>query len=116
MRVMVDENIPRMTVRMLRQVGCDVRDCRGTDQEGMSDESLWSLGQREQRLLISTAKGFARRRCEPHFGILVVCLKQPNGQRLHERIMQALEQGPDGEWAGRLVVGRDRVMSTWRAD
>jgi predicted nuclease of predicted toxin-antitoxin system len=56
MKIFVDENIPLMTVRALRGMGYDVRDIRGTADEGMTDDALWKLVQREGRLLISDSR------------------------------------------------------------
>jgi hypothetical protein len=46
---LVDENIPLMTVRVLREMGHDVRDIRGTADEGMTDDALWDVVGREGR-------------------------------------------------------------------
>lgn len=40
MKILVDENIPAMTVRGLREHGHDVTDIRGTASEGQSDADL----------------------------------------------------------------------------
>src|SRR3972149_8949243 len=40
MKIFVDENIPAMTVLELRNAGHDVADIRGTENEGMNDESV----------------------------------------------------------------------------
>ena len=64
MKILVDENIPAMTVRVLREHGHDVKDLRGTESEGQSDADLWVFCQNEQRLLITTNKGFAQNRNE----------------------------------------------------
>ncbi|MFH1269006.1 MAG: DUF5615 family PIN-like protein [Planctomycetota bacterium] len=114
MRVLVDENIPRMTVDALANLGHDVRDVRGTADEGGSDQDLWELARHEQRLLITTDKGFfSHRDCE-HAGILIVRLRQPNRQRIHDRVLQALDQFPEEEWPGMVVIMRDRAQSRWR--
>jgi hypothetical protein len=42
MKIAVDEHIPLMTVRALPALGHDIRDIRGTVDEGMEDEELWS--------------------------------------------------------------------------
>jgi predicted nuclease of predicted toxin-antitoxin system len=57
MRILVDENIPRMTVDRLRELGHDVKDIRGTGDKGLADADLWDLAVRERRLLITTDKG-----------------------------------------------------------
>ena len=114
MKIAVDEHIPLMTVRALQALGHDIRDIRGTVDEGMEDEELWELVQGEERLLISTDKGFTRYRATRHYGILIVQLRQPNRHRIHQRIMQAMARFTEGEWPGLLVVMRDVAQSIWR--
>ncbi len=43
-----------MTVAAPRALGHDVRDIRGTPDEGLRDDALWEVAQREERLLITT--------------------------------------------------------------
>jgi predicted nuclease of predicted toxin-antitoxin system len=114
MKIAVDEHIPLTTVRTLQDLGHDVRDIRGTADEGMQDEDLWELVQREERLLITTDKGFTHYRTAHHYGILVVRLRKPNRHRIHHRIMQAMAQFAEAEWPGLLVVMRDVAQSVWR--
>lgn len=54
MRILVDENIPSITVQELRAMGHDVLDIRGTERQGMFDDELWALAQTEQRTLVTT--------------------------------------------------------------
>jgi uncharacterized protein with PIN domain len=104
-----------MTVRTLRLMGHDIRDIRGTPDEGMQDAALWTMAQQEARLLITTDKGFTQYRMARHHGILIIRLRRPNRQKIHTRIMQAMRQFPAREWPGLLVTMRDVVQSTWRA-
>ncbi len=115
MRILVDENIPKITVTALQTMRHDVLDIRGTERQGMFDDELWSLAQTEQRILVTTDKGFAEHRDELHCGILVIRLKQPNEQRIHTRIMAAFRQWAESDWPGLLLVMRDAVQSVHRA-
>ncbi len=115
MKICVDENIPLVTVTELKNLGHDVLDIRGTIEQGLADDLLWEKVQRENRLLITTDKGFTNYRAESHYGILIVRLRQPNEQKIHARIMQAVNQYSDSEWHGLLVVMRDAVQSVWRS-
>jgi predicted nuclease of predicted toxin-antitoxin system len=115
MKILVDENIPNVTVQELRGQGHDVLDIRGTERQGMFDDELWPFAQTEQRLLITTDKGFVEHRDERHHGILIVRLRQPNEQRIHARIMAAFQQHLETDWPGLLVVMRDEVQSIHRA-
>jgi hypothetical protein len=49
-----------------------------------------------------------------HFGLLVVLLRQPNSQKINQKIFQAFQHFDQREWLGRAVVMRDRVMTTWK--
>ncbi len=103
MKIMVDENIPRMTVQALRDRGHDVRDVRGTSDQGAADSDLWQIALSEKRLFITTDRGFGSHRHEPNYGILIVRLRQPNRHRLHERVMEAMSRIPAAEWSSLLV-------------
>ncbi len=47
MKILVDENIPRMTTEHLSALGHDVKDIRGTVDQGLSDHVLWDVATRE---------------------------------------------------------------------
>jgi len=115
MKICVDENIPMVSVTALRDSGHDILDIRGTIEEGLPDELLWEKVQHENRLLITTDKGFSDHRAESHFGILIVRLRQPNQQKIHARIMQAMKVYSEKDWPGLLVIMRDAVQSVWRS-
>lgn len=115
MKVLVDENIPRMTVERLRELGHDVKDIRGTAEQSLVDPSLWNLAMAEGPLFITTDKGFTEYRRAAHHGILIVRLRQPNRLKIHESVMRAMKQFNEAEWRCLLVVMRDATMSTSRA-
>ena len=78
MKIFVDEHIPLMTVQAMRMMGHDVHDIRGTTDAGMQDDALWERTQREERLLITTDKGFMHYRTVAHHGVLIIRLRRPN--------------------------------------
>lgn len=115
MKILVDENIPLITVRALRDLGHDVGAMHDLDRKGTLDTDVWSMCQQEARLLISTDKGFAQRRDEAHHGILIVRLRRPNSRAIHERVLHAVAQFSHEAWPGLLVVMRDSIQSVWRS-
>lgn len=68
----ISVNISKMTVRLLVEMGHDVRDIRGSMLEGTSDKGIWDLIQNESRMLITTDKGFMQYRSNRHKGIRLV--------------------------------------------
>ena len=116
MKICMDENIPLLTVSELRNLGHEVLDIRGTIEQGIPDDLLWERAQKDERVLSTTDKGFVHHRSEPHHGVLVVRLRQPNEQKIHERVLQAIKQFSEDERKGLIVVMRDTVQSVWRAE
>jgi len=111
MKILVDENIPKITVMALREMGHDVRDIRGTTLEGIKDDGIRGLIQKENRMLITTDKGFMQYRDNQHRGIIIIRLKQPNRLKIHNRIMKAIIQFTEEEWKRLTVVMRDNIQS-----
>ncbi|HEY6348808.1 MAG TPA: DUF5615 family PIN-like protein [Candidatus Angelobacter sp.] len=114
MKILVDENIPKMTVEGLRALGHDLKDIRGTSECGLSDPDLWQIAVAESRLLVTTDKGFSSYRTSAHHGILIVRLRQPNRHKINNAVMQAMQRFAENDWPNRLVVVRDTTMSTSR--
>jgi predicted nuclease of predicted toxin-antitoxin system len=108
MKIIVDENVPRLTVEALRVMGHTVIDLRGSPEEGCTDEALWARAQQEQALLISTDRGFSHRRGEAHHGVLMVCLRQPNRMKINAKALYAVSEFT--EWRGLMVVMQDTVL------
>ena len=111
----MDENIPILTVEELRQMGHDVMDIRGTDKEGLNDKGIWQIVEKQKRMLITTDKGFANYRDEPHHGIIIVRLRQPNRKKIHLCILQTFTAYKESEWKGLMVIVRDTVQSIWHS-
>jgi len=114
MKILVDENIPLMTVEALEQLGHEVLDLRGTGHQGKNDDTVWSLVRKGRRMLITTDKGFINRRQENHWGILIIRLRQPNRLQIHQHVMRMIRRFPERDWPNLTVVARDTVQSVWK--
>lgn len=115
LRIFADENIPLQTIELLRMQGHDVASGHDRQHKGLDDFGLWELVQKESRILITTDRGFANHRDEPHSGILIVRLRMPNSQKIHARIFTALSEFQQAEWPGLLVIMRDKTKGIWKA-
>jgi predicted nuclease of predicted toxin-antitoxin system len=114
LKILADENIPLLTVDALVKSGHDVLSLHEPIHKGLKDKPLWALAQTGCRLLITTDKGFARYRDEDHFGILIIRLKKPSLQKIHDRVLAALSQVAENEWPGLLITMRDAAKSQWK--
>ena len=114
MNIFVDENIPKITVEELTNLGFNVIDIRNTDKEGIPDDLTWEKAQENNSLLITTDKGFSRYRDTTHYGIIIIRLKKPNRRKIHNRILYVIQNFDKDEWRNKLVVIKDSVISTWK--
>lgn len=115
MRIVVDENIPNRTIDELRGQGHAVTDIKQTVHRAGDDETVWEVAQKELALLVSTDKGFADNWDSTHHGILIVRLRQPNREKIHERVMQAMKTVAETDWPGLLLVMRDQTWTSRRS-
>ena len=60
MKILADENIPRITLEVLRAAGHDVRDLRGTSKQGVPDQDLWEIAIEERLESLSIYPGHER--------------------------------------------------------
>ncbi len=116
MNIVVDENIPKLTVLALRSLGHSITDLRGTPDQGSEDGRVWDLVLRENALLITTDKGFVSHRREPHFGVLIIQLRRPNLAKIHARVMLAMNRSEPNGWLNLTIVMRDHVQSAYRSE
>jgi predicted nuclease of predicted toxin-antitoxin system len=75
MRVKVDEDLPRVTIQMLRGRGYEAVSVTEQGMGGWKDPPLWQAVQSEQRFLVTADKGFADIRFYPpgsHAGVLLL--------------------------------------------
>jgi len=75
LRIKVDEDLPRIIVQILKDMGYDAVGVRGQGMGGWKDEELWKAVQAEGMFLITADKGFGDIRKYPpgtHRGILLL--------------------------------------------
>jgi predicted nuclease of predicted toxin-antitoxin system len=88
----LDENIPSEAGRFLSELGNEVFDIRGTDQEGLHGNRIFELAQEKQAVFITTDRDFYHTipfLYPHHNGIIVINLNQPNAQNILDKIKWA---------------------------
>lgn len=111
MKILVDGNIPSITVDELRSLNHDVKDIRGTELEGSDDDILFDLALVENRLIITTDRGFAKIYDTKHGGIIIITLKKPNEKGIHDKIMNVIKRNSDEYFTSKIIIIKDKVMS-----
>lgn len=95
MQFFLDENVPRKAIQILRELGHEWQDIRGTDQEGLKDEEIFHLACQKKAVFITTDKDFFHTihfNHKPHYGIIVIALSAPNTKNICDKLEWVLKQ------------------------
>lgn len=114
MRLLADENVPRLVVEGLREAGHDVL-WVATETPGADDPPLVELAVRGDRLLLTLDKDFGelafKRMLSSGAGVILCRLSSDSPEALSARLVAALRAVES--WAGLFsVIEDDRVRST----
>jgi predicted nuclease of predicted toxin-antitoxin system len=85
----LDENFPKKAIWLLQEYGHSSIDIRGSNQEGLSDIDIFSLAKNKKAVFITSDKDFyhtIHMTEKPHFGIIVVALRQPNSKAILDKL------------------------------
>ena len=108
MRLLADENIPKLAVKALRDRGHDVAWVR-QDAPGIPDQEVLSLGQEESRLLLTCDKDFGelafRHGLPAEQGVVLFRIALSSPERVAHVMVAVLESRSD--WAGPFSVVED---------
>jgi len=111
MKFFVDENVPQRVSEYLISKGHNVFDIRKTSLEGSDDLTIFQLAQKKKAIFITTDKDFFHTipiQIPEHYGIIVIALKQPSGEKILEKIKWAIEHLDFSKIKSRIFVFRDR--------
>lgn len=106
MRLLVDENVPIVAVRILRLAGHDVFAASESDA-GAADDALLARAHVDGRLLITFDRDFGELAVRRHLGAsggIVLLRFVPRSPEEVAELLGELLARPDVQWNGRLSV------------
>jgi predicted nuclease of predicted toxin-antitoxin system len=110
MKLLADENFPRLAVEALRDAGHDVLWAR-TDMTGEQDDVILRRVQDEQRLVVTFDKDFGelafRWGLSCMCGVILFRLETQSPEHIRDRIIDSMEDRTD--WQGHFFV-----VEEWR--
>lgn len=114
MRLLANENLPRVAVEALRARGHDVVWVR-TDRPGSLDPDILAWANAEERVLLTFDKDFGelafRRRLGAQCGVILLRFSATSPVRVTELLLAALEARTD--WVGHFsVIEEGRIRMT----
>jgi len=89
----LDENFPKKVVPFLNEKGHETLDIRGTPQEGLSDNLIFTIAQEKGAVFLTTDRDFFHTvpfLYSEHRGIVVIALSQPNTKNILDKLAVAL--------------------------
>ena|SRR5688572_19201564 len=111
LKVTVDEDLPRQTVRLLQEHGYEAASVIEQGMGGWKDSRLWAAVQKDERFLITADKGFGDIRVYPpgkHFGVLLLRPDEDGIRPLLELLQQVLNLYNLEDLAGATTVASPR--------
>jgi predicted nuclease of predicted toxin-antitoxin system len=118
MRIKVDEDLPNVVTRNLREAGHDAVNVLEQGLGGAKDASLWQVAQAEGRFLVTADKGFADIRYHApgtHEGVLLLRPDEDGIRPLIELLRRVLSNYPLDVLAGTVTVATPRGIRIRRA-
>ena len=115
-RFLIDEDVSRLTARVLREAGYPATDVRDIGLRAHSDQEVFRYAQDQGAILVTADKGFTntlRFPLETHVGIIVVRIPEELPTTVINReLLRALEGLVGEDLTGTLIVvelGRVRI-------
>lgn len=110
MNFFLDENFPKKANTVLTYHGHIVFDIRGTDKEGMTDNTLFDLAKEKEAVFLTTDKDFYHTihlTSKPHHGIVVIALRQPNSDAIIEKLNWVIDKMSSFSFENRCLLMTD---------
>lgn len=107
-RFVLDEDMPRSTGRLLRELGHEAEDVREHGLRGAADLDVYQFAQQKRAVLFSADRGFGNVLRFPlgeHHGIVIAHF--PNHistEEFNRQVAAQLKQIPEDAFAGNLIV------------
>lgn len=93
MNFFLDENIPKKAADYLLENNHVIFDIRGSSKEGIDDYAIFDLAKKAKAVFLTTDKDFYHTihfTEKPHYGIIVIALRQPNTAAILEKLQWIL--------------------------
>lgn len=108
LKVVIDEDVPRSTGKILKEHGYKVKDIRDYGLRGAEDEEIYGFAHREKAVIITCDRGFGNILRFPlgsHFGIVVAHF--PNEMstiEINRHLIEKFEDLSENDFKGNLII------------
>lgn len=116
MNFFLDENFPKSAITYLQNRQHTVFDIRSTEFEGAEDREIFAQAQEKQAIFLTTDKDFFHTvplQFNEHFGIAVFALRNPNRDKILQKLEYFLDHFDVNHFRTRVVLFRDNRYSIY---
>jgi predicted nuclease of predicted toxin-antitoxin system len=110
MKFFLDENIPKNCANFLIAERHSIIDIRGTLNEGLDDDTIFKMSQKENAIFLTTDKDFYHtipHLYKFHYGVVVINLRQPNRNNILDKLKWALSNIDFNSFNSTILLMRD---------
>ena len=111
MKFLLDENFPKAAIDFLEIRGHEALDFRGSADQVMKDDAVFTMAQSDQAVLLTTDRDFFHtipHLFGRHFGVIVIALRQPNRAAILARLEWILTYIDESLYSNRVFQLRDK--------
>lgn len=115
MKFFLDENFPKAAHPLLKNLGHEIFDLRGTSREGAADTEIFQEAQDCEAVFLTTDRDFFH--TVPHLysrheGVVVIALRQPNRANILDKLSFSwiIDHLAPQDFKNRVIQMRDK---TW---
>jgi predicted nuclease of predicted toxin-antitoxin system len=107
-KFIVDENMPRSTARLLRELGYEVKDIRDYGLRGAEDEEIYEFAQKEEAVILTYDREFGNILRFPlgkHFGIIIAHFpNEISTKEINRCLLERLKDISEEDIKGNLII------------
>ena len=107
MKFLIDADIPKSIFHLLKKIGHDVTDVRNSKFPGMSDDEVYNLAIKEQRIIITRDLDFSNILHYPpgeHCGIIILRVQMLSIEKMALLVKDMLNSITEEEVKGSLII------------
>ena len=110
MNFFLDENFPKAATQILTESNHLVFDIRSSEYQGADDSDIFKMAQEKKAIFLTTDKDFYHTipfEFEEHCGIVVFTLRNPNRNRIIQKLNYFLENFDIDNFKSKVVLFKD---------
>ena len=119
LKFLIDENMPRSTAAVLKEIGHKSMDVRDSNLSGKSDEKIFKFAQREKAVILTADRGFGNILRFPlgkHNGIVIANFpNEMSTAEMNKCLVKQIQNLTEDQIKGGLVIIDSKKVRTRRA-